>query len=132
MAKVNGIPTTCSIDNVGGSPVDIASLVTSCTINTSRALQDVTGLDADGTERITLRGDFSVDLTGVEDSDNTIDPIFLDPAELRSVSIGLNGRTFAAEMVISTFNEARNADGSLGWTANLQQAGGESLSSVWT
>lgn len=132
MGKVNGIPTVFSIDNVSGTPVDISALVTNCTINTSRALQDVTGLDKDGTERITLRGDWSIDVAGSEDDVNTIDPIFLDPANLRTLAITMNGRDFGAEGVISSFNEARNADGSLGWTANIQQAGGESLGDVWS
>jgi hypothetical protein len=132
VAKVNGIPTVFSIDNTAGTPVDISALVGNCTINTSRALQDVTGLDKDGTERITLRGDYSIDVAGFEDDANTIDPIFLDPANLRSLAITLNGRSFASEGVIASFVETRGPDGSLGWTATIQQAGGESLGDLWT
>lgn len=132
MAKVNGIPTVFSIDNISGSPVDISAFVGSCTINTSRALQDVTGLDKDGTERITLRGDYTVDVTGFLDDTNATDPIFLDPANARSLSITLNGRAFAGEVVIGSYTEARNDDGSISWTANVSQSGGESLTDLWT
>jgi hypothetical protein len=132
VAKVNGIPTSFSIDTTAGTPTDISDLVGECTVNTSRALQDVTGLDKDGTERITLRGDFSIDVTGFEDDGTDIDDIFLDPANLRSLSIVFPNRTFAAEVVIGSFTETRGADGSIGWTAQMSQADGASLSDVWT
>lgn len=132
MAKINGIPTSFTIDNTAGTPVDISDLVGQVTVNTSRALQDVTGLDKDGTERITLRGDYTIDVQGFEDDGTDIDAIFLDPAEQRDVVIVFPNRTFTGVAVIGSFSEARNADGSLGWTANLSQAGGESLADVWS
>jgi hypothetical protein len=133
MAKVNGIPVTFTIDTTSGTPTDISDIVGECTVNTSRALQDVTGLDKDGTERITLRGDVTVDITGFEDDGTRIDDIFLDPANLRTTTIVFPNRTFGpAELVIGTFNETRGADGSIGWTAQLSQADGASLADLWS
>jgi hypothetical protein len=118
MAKVNGIPVTFTIDTTSGTPTDISDIVGECTVNTSRALQDVTGLDKDGTERITLRGDFTVDITGFEDDGTRIDDIFLDPANQRDIIDRVPEPDVHGRLVIGSFNEARGADGSIGWTAN--------------
>lgn len=132
MTKVNGIPTSFTIDTTAGTPTDISDLVGNCTVNVSRALQDVTGLDKDGTERITLRGDYTVDVTGFEDDGSDVDSIFLDPANQRDIIIVFPNRTFTGTVVIGTFTETRGADGSYGWTAQLSQAGGESPADIWS
>lgn len=132
MAKINGIPTQFTIDNTAGTPVDISALIGSCVVNTSRALQDVTGLDKDGTERITLRGDYTVDVTGFAEDASIISSIFYDPANQRDNTIVFPDETFTGTVVIGSFNKARNADGSISWTAQLSQAGGESLADVWS
>jgi hypothetical protein len=131
MAKVNGIPVTFTIDTTSGTPTDISDIVGECTVNTSRALQDVTGLDKDGTERITLRGDVTVDITGFEDDGTRIDDIFLDPANLRTTTIVFPNRTFGpAELVIgrSTRRAARTAP-SAGRPSSRRPTGHPSLTS---
>lgn len=132
MAKISGIPTSFTIDDTNGTPVDISALVGQVTVNTSRALQDVTGLDKDGTERITLRGDYTIDATGFEDDAGTLDDIFMDPAGQRDLVIEFPNRVFTGVVVIGSFNEARNQDGSISWTSNMSQADGDSLANVWS
>jgi hypothetical protein len=132
MAKVSGIPTSFTIDTTAGTPTDISDLIGQVTVNTSRALQDVTGLDKDGTERITLRGDYSIDITGFEDDSGRIDDIFLDPANQRDIVIVFPNRTFTGVCVIGSFNEQRNQDGSYAFTSNASQADGASLATTWS
>ena len=132
MAKVSGIPTSFTIDTTAGVATDISDLVGTCTVNTSVALQDVTGLDKSGTERITLRGDYTIDVNGFEDDGTDIDDIFLDPSAQRDLVIVFPNRTFTGVCVIGTFSEARSADGSYSWTANLSQADGGAPGDTWS
>jgi hypothetical protein len=130
MAKVSGIATSFSIDNAAGSPVTFSSEVGTCNVNTSRAQQDVTGLDKDGTERIELRGDVSVEFTGFWDPAVVI-PVFGDLTGERDLVVTYPGATATAKVVISAFNVTRGQDGSLGWTASAAQSDGASISTVW-
>lgn len=125
MAKVNGIPMTFTIDDSSGNPVTFSSEVGSCNLNTSRAQQDVTGLDSDGTERINLRGDYTLDMNGFWDPDVVI-PVFGDLSNARSFSAAFPGATASGEVVIASFNVSRNDDGSIGWTASASQSDGAS------
>jgi len=125
VAKVNGIPMSFTIDDSSGSPVTFSSEAGTFNLNTSRAQQDVSGLDVDGTERINLRGDYSIDMSGFWDPDVVI-PVFDDLSNARSFTAAFPGATATGEVVITAFNVARNQDGSLGWTANAQQSDGGS------
>lgn len=125
MAKINGIPTAFTIDDSSGTPVTFSSEVGSCNVNTSRAQQDVTGLDADGTERINLRGDYTVEMNGFWDPDVVI-PVFGDLSNARAFSAAFPGATASGEVVIGSFNVSRNADGSISWTASASQSDGAS------
>ena len=123
MAKVNGIPMSFTIDDSSGTPVTFDSEVGTANLNTSRAQQDVSGLDVDGTERINLRGDYSIEFTGFWDPDVVI-PVFGDLSNERDVSLAFPGATATGKVFISAFNVARAQDGSLGWTASAQQSDG--------
>jgi hypothetical protein len=123
MAKVNGIPTSFTIDDSAGTPVTFSSEVGTVNLNTSRAQQDVSGLDVDGTERINLRGDYSVEFTGFWDPDVVI-PVFGDLSNARDLVIAYPGATVTGVVAIASFNVTRNQDGSLGWTASAQQSDG--------
>ena len=124
MAKVSGIPTAFTIDNAAGSPVTFSNQVGTVSINLSRAQQDVSGLDVDGTERIQLRGDYTVSFTGFWDAAVVI-PVFGDLAGARALEIEYPGATLTGEIVLSSFTPAVAQDGSLGWTAEGAQSAGE-------
>jgi hypothetical protein len=130
MSKVNGIPTSFTIDDSAGSPVTFSAQVGTCNLNASRAQQDVTGLDKDGTERIQLRGDFTVDFSGFWEP-ATVIPVFGDLSNERDLVLAFPGATATGKVIIGTFNTARGQDGSLGWTANASQSDGASQSTVW-
>ena len=99
-------------------------------IGLTRALQDVTGLDKDGTERIALRGDVSVEFTGFWDPAVVI-PVFGDLSNERTLVVAFPGATATCAVTLSAFNVTRAQDGSLGWTASAAQSDGASISTVW-
>lgn len=129
MAKVSGIVSSFTIDDAAGTPVTFSNEVGTVSINLSRAQQDVSGLDSDGTERITLRGDYTVSFTGFWDPAVVI-PVFGDLTGQRDLEIEFPGATLTGVVVLSSFNPAMAQDGSLGWSAEGAQADGASTTFV--
>jgi hypothetical protein len=124
MAKVSGLPTAFTIDNAAGTPVVFSNEIGTVSINLSRAQQDVSGLDKDGTERIQLRGDYTVSFSGFWDPAVVI-PVFGDLAGARDLVIAYPGASLTGEIVLSSFTPAVAQDGSLGWSAEGAQSAGE-------
>jgi hypothetical protein len=116
MAKVSGLPTSFTIDDAAGNPATFSNEVGTVSVNLSRAQQDVSGLDVDGTERIQLRGDYTVSFTGFWDP-TTVIPVFGDLSTARAIVVAYPGATLTGEVVLSAFTPAVAPDGSLGWTA---------------
>lgn len=123
MAKTSGIPTAFTIDNAAGTPVTFSNQVGTVSINLTRAQQDVSGLDVEGTERIQLRGDYTVSFTGFWDPAVVI-PVFGDLSGARDIEIEYPGATLTGVVVLSAFTPAAAQDGSMGWTAEGAQADG--------
>lgn len=123
MAKTSGLPTSFTIDDAASSPATFSNEVGTVSVNLSRAQQDVSGLDVDGTERIQLRGDYTVSFTGFWDA-STVIPVFGDLSGQRSLVIAYPGATFTGEIVLSSFTPAVAQDGSLGWSAEGASADG--------
>ena len=124
MAKVSGLPTAFTLDDAAGTPVVFSSEVGTVSINLSRAQQDVSGLDVDGTERIQLRGDYTVSFTGFWDPAVVI-PVFGDLDGARDLIIAYPGASLTGVVVLSSFTPAVAQDGSLGWSAEGAQSAGE-------
>src|SRR3989337_1338716 len=80
---------TCTVDDSGGTGRDISNDVTSITINTPSGVQDVTGIDKSGMERLLLLGDGS----------GTINGVFNDAATTGSHTVLKNYRTILAGQV---------------------------------
>jgi hypothetical protein len=123
VAKVSGLPTSFTIDNAAGTPVTFSNQVATVSVNLSRAQQDVSGLDVEGTERIQLRGDFTVSFTGFLSPEDVI-PVFGDLAGARDLIVAYPGADLTCVVVISSFTPAVQQDGSAGWTAEAAQADG--------
>ena len=125
MAKMSGIGLTISVADSVGGVIPIGPDVTSCSINTSRGEQDITGLDKSAVERLLLLGDSELSLTGVYNPalSHTVfcDIGTLEAAHLgRDVVIVLPGAglvTMTCIMIFTSYNLSRGADGSLTWTA---------------
>ena len=132
MAKISGIGLTISVTTSAGAVTPIGPDVTSCTINTSRGEQDITGLDKSAIERLLLLADSELGLTGIYNSALS-HTVFADHGVLEAAHVGrhvvivLPGgglATMTCLMVIPTYNLSRGADGSLTWTATLKLADG--------
>lgn len=133
MAKESGIGMTVTIDDANGSGVAITNDITNLTFNTTRGVQDVTGLDKTGMERLLLHSDFTLSLSFVYNDDAvsawTVFNTFTDN-DTRTVVIVHSGKTMTAECVLTSVAWARNADGSFGGTAELALANG--TSAAWS
>lgn len=116
MSKTSGLGwTTFSIDNAGGTPVDVRNDCTNVQFATPRAVQDVTGIDKSGNERIllladgTLSGDFVFNPTGAHTVLSTIP----STSVIRTVSLGVSGKTLAMEMIGTDYPLQRSNTGEL-------------------
>lgn len=133
MAKVSGVGTTFTIDNPAGSPITFSANVGTCNLNTSKAQQDVTGMDKNGTERINLRGDVAVDFSGFIDDAGQVIGVFGDTSGERDLVVAYPGSiTATLKVLISSFAIQRGADGSLGWTAQAAQSDGADVDAVYS
>jgi len=132
MGKTSGIGLSISVTTSAGGVIAIGPDVNSCTINTSRGEQDVTGLDKSAIERLLLLGDSELGLSGTYNpalSHTVFHNIGVQEAAHvgRDVVIVLPGAglvTMTCIMVFSNYNLSRGADGSLTWTATGKLADG--------
>lgn len=122
MAKQSGIGwTTLSVDDSGGTPVDLRNDITNFQLATPRGVQDVTGLDKSAMERIVLLADASLTLNGVfnpsaSKSHQTLRTV-TSGTNLRTVSLGIAAQTLAMEMLFTDYSSTRAADGSFVWSS---------------
>ena len=130
MAKQNGLGDYFAVDDSSGSLREISLDVVSLTTNTGRALQDVTGIDKSGMERLQLLADGSFSVSGVFDAASNMEhAVFSDMANTRTATYCIGGNDasnpkLSMEMLISSYNLSRGADGSLTWTAELSLQSG--------
>lgn len=134
MAKVSGITTSVTVDDSSGTARVISNDVTSITTNTSRGVQDVTGLDKSAMERLLLLSDGSITINGVfntaaDTGSHTVLSSITDN-DTRTVAIGYPSATLTMEMVLVSYNLNRAQDGSLTFTAEMQLANG--TAPAWT
>lgn len=122
MAKVSGLGATVTVDNAGGTPEDISNDVTDYQFSTPYGVQNTTGVDKSGNERLALLVDFSVTFNGVMDpAANKSHVIFSgDKRVSRTVAI-INettaSSTMTAETLFSDYQLKRSATGELTWSA---------------
>jgi hypothetical protein len=130
VAKSSGLGwTTLSIDDVGGTPVALKNDFNTVQFATPLAVQDVTGLDSFAMERLALLGDMSFTGNGAAmnpsaSKSHTTLANQTDRRTARTVTIVVNGKTLAAEMLFTDFSYNRGADGSLPFTAPAVLADG--------
>ena len=129
--KLSGIGMAVTVDEGDATgPRTISNDITSLTISMPRAMQDVTGLDSSGVERILLLADLSVGLQGVFDDAALLSHIVFKtvpadgPAVLRSLSIAISNQTMTAETQADNYTLTRAAGGAFTWSVNLLNANG--------
>ena len=132
MAKSSGLGwTTLSVDNAGGTPVDIRNDVTNLSFATPRSVQDVTGIDKSANERLLLLADASITLetvfnpTGAHTVFSTVPSTSVN----RTTSIGVGGKTLAMEMIYTDYPLQRSNTGEL--TASIPGALADGTVPTW-
>jgi hypothetical protein len=135
MAKVSGITSAVTIDDSAGAAQDISADILTIAMGTPTNLQDVSSIDLAAMQRIALRKDYTLGLTGVADfaADMSHDVFKANPVgDLRTVVVAFASAaaTLTAEMVLGDFSYSLGADGSLTWSASLSN--GDGSSPVWS
>lgn len=115
---------TITVDDSGGTGRDISNDINSLTIGTPSNQQDVTGLDKSGIERILLLADAEVTFNGTfNDAADKSHAVFKNYRTIfagevgRTVAIAISGQTLSMEILFTSYNLSRGADGSLTWVA---------------
>ena len=125
MAKENGIGMTVTCDDSGGTGRAISNDVTNVAISMPSPVQDITGVNSTGMERLLLLADLQLTLNGVFNDAattgaHTVLSNFrtLAAAQVgRTTSIVVSGDTLAEEILFTDYALTRAADGSLTWSA---------------
>ena len=127
ISKQTGIAlTTLSVDDSGGTPVDIRASVTNWDLAFPRGVQDVTGQDVSAMDRLLLLADSSVNLTGVVDSatSHLVFKTVSTTSVARTVTIDAGTPAVANEYLFTDYAWTRAQDGSLVYAAPGVLTGG--------
>lgn len=134
MAKQTGIPGRLIVDDAGGTPRTITNDVNSIGLSTPRGVQDVTGLDKAGIERLLLRADgqLTINGAGLNPAVNQAHDVFKSvpsTSVIRTVTydpsgIGTGAPRLTMEMMFSDYAVNVGADGAITWVATGQLADG--------
>jgi hypothetical protein len=136
MAKQTGLGmTSLTVDDNTPTGRDIVNDVTNFACSMPRAVQDVTGVDKFGMERLLLLADFSVTLNGVFNitanaSHDVFKTIPSSAAVSRTVVAVQSGTTLTAECLLTDYNLTHGQDGSLVWSVPGVLANG--VAPAWT
>jgi hypothetical protein len=123
MAKQTGLSwTTLSVDTSAGTVTAIKNDINSFQFGTPRGVIDVTGVDKAAFERLLGLADFNITLTGTANFGTTpaAHVVFSDVSSTsvaRTTTLGIGGKTLAAEVLYTDYSFNRGADGALPFTA---------------
>lgn len=132
MAKISGMGALVSVADASGTARVISNDITDFTLNTPRAVDDITGVDKSAHERLLLLADVSVTLKGVFNSAANMSHAVFSTVPSTSV----NRATSIAptsdnttpilnfNALFSSYDITRAADGKLNWQAKGDLADG--------
>ena len=128
MAKENGLGATVSVDDSIPTLRAISNDVTSFTISTPRGVQDSTGVNSSGTERILLLADASIAINGVFNDaattgSHTVLSTIPSTSATRTVTIAHSSQSFTTETVIPDYTLTRAQTGELTFAVTAMQNG---------
>ena len=129
MAKESGIGFTVALDASDSAADTITNDITNLQFGTPRNIQDVTGLDKLGHERLQLLLDFTATLNGIFNdalSHITLKDI-CSTSVTRLLTLSISGQSLAPEVKVNDYALTRAADGGLSWSAPCNQADGATL-----
>lgn len=115
---------TVTVDDSSGAGQAISNDVTSVAWTMPSEVQDITGVNSSGMERLLLRADLTVTLTGVfNDGANLSFAVLKNYRTLaasqvgRTTAIAHSGQTLSDEVLYNDFSFNRDQGGSLIWNA---------------
>src|SRR3990167_5806571 len=115
---------TATADDSSGNGNAISNDITNLEITMPSGVQDITGVNSSGMERLLLLADISVTLNGgFNDAANLSHAVFKDYRTLaasqtgRTTAIVHSGQTLSDEILYTDYALSRGADGSLTWSA---------------
>lgn len=112
--------TTLSVDDSAGTAKDIRNDIYALDFATPRAVLDVTGIDKSAFERLLGLADFSINLSGEAfnpdaSKSHAVFSTVPSTSVVRTVSIGVGGKTLAPECLFTDYSLARDGSGKLSW-----------------
>lgn len=122
---------TLAVDDVGGTVRAIEGDITNLDVGIPSNVQDITGIDSTGYERLLLLADFSLTLNGLVCTDalaaspthsgsHAVFQHVPNTAVTRTITIAHSGQSLGNECIITDYQWARGADGSLVFQAPAQ------------
>ena len=116
---------SCAVDDSAGSAQTITNDIGSVTISMPSAVQDITGINSTGMERLLLLADLAITLNGpaFNDAANMSHAVFKNFRTIlagqvgRTVTLVHSGQTLAEEIIFTDYQLTRPQDGSLSFSA---------------
>jgi hypothetical protein len=125
LAKVSGLTTSVT---VAGN--NISNDVTSMNNDTPYGVQDITGIDKSGMERLLLRGDLNGTMTGVFNTASNMSHATLKTPGQKTYVAAYPGATLTTTILTTNYAVTMGQDGSLVWSCNYVLTGGSTA--VWS
>ena len=121
MAKESGLGITCAIDDAGGSARTISNDITNIQWTMPSEVQDITGVNSSGTERLLLLAEFTLTLNGVFNSAaNQSHDVFKAvnvSSVTRTATLTHSAQILANEVFFNDYVLTRTDNGALTWAA---------------
>src|SRR3990167_8742840 len=121
MAKESGLGMTVAVDDAAGSARIISNDITNLQWTMPSGVQDVTGVNSSGMERLLLLADFTVTLNGVTNfAANLSHDVFKDAgvtSVTRTLTITHSAQILETECLFGSYEVQRPNDGSRTWQA---------------
>ena len=140
MAKESGLGMTVTVDDSGGTGRALTNDVTSIQFDTPSAVQDVSGVNYSAFERLLLRADMTVSLSGVfNDAATTQEHVVFKNYRTilagqvgRTTAIAVSGQTLSDEILYAGYALTMAADGSLTWNAPGSLSSATGTAPAWS
>jgi hypothetical protein len=117
---------TVGVDDSSTSLQQLENDITSLSFSTPRGVQDTTGVDSAGMERLLLLADMQVSMQGVfNDAATQSHVVFKDVSSTsvdRTLTIVHSGQTLTDEGVLNDYALDRASSGELTWTVPFQHS----------
>lgn len=138
MAKENGLGLTVTVDDSAGTGRAISNDVTNLTFSIPSGVQDITGVNSSGMERLLLLADMQITINGVfNDAATTgIHTVLSNFRTLAASQVGRttvivhSAQTLSEEILYSDYALTRAADGSL--TVSIPGAAADGTVPAWS